>query len=84
VHRVGDRKERIMAKLVEVEIKERMRREEAADVLRRIADSLARRNEVEFRRQGKQVRVHVPDEVELEVELEIATDGGELEIELSW
>jgi amphi-Trp domain-containing protein len=73
-----------MAKLVEVEIKERMRREEAADVLRRIADSLARRNEVEFRRQGKQVRVHVPDEVELEVELEIATDGGELEIELSW
>ena len=73
-----------MAKLVEVEVKERMRREEAAAVLRRIADSLARRNEVEFQRHGKQVRIHVPDELELEVELEIATDGGELEIELSW
>jgi amphi-Trp domain-containing protein len=73
-----------MAKLVEVEVKERMGREEAAEVLRRIADSLARHNEVEFRRSGKQVRVHVPDEVELEVELEISTDGGELEVELSW
>ncbi|MGI9538555.1 MAG: amphi-Trp domain-containing protein [Miltoncostaeaceae bacterium] len=73
-----------MSKLVEVEVKERMSREEAAEVLQRLADSLARHNDVEFRRHGKQVRIHVPDEVELEVELEVSTDGGELEVELSW
>ena len=28
--------------------------------------------------------VHVPDEVQLKVELEVETDGRELEIELKW
>ena len=73
-----------MTELIDIEVKRRLRREEAAEVLRRAADSLARHNELEFRREGKLVRIHVPDEVELEVELEITSDGGELEFELSW
>ena len=28
--------------------------------------------------------VHVPDKVQLKVELEVETDGRELEIELKW
>ena len=30
------------------------------------------------------MKVHVPDEVQLKVELEVKTDGRELEIELTW
>jgi amphi-Trp domain-containing protein len=49
-----------------------------------LADSLARHNDLEFRRNGKLVRVDVPDEVELEIELELDAKEGSLEIELSW
>jgi hypothetical protein len=31
-----------------------------------------------------QIRVHVPDEVHLKVELEVETDERELEIVLTW
>ena len=61
-----------------------MSREEAADVLRRLADSLSRHNELEFVQGGMKVHVKVPDEVELEVEIEVETDGGSLEVEISW
>lgn len=73
-----------MSELFEIEEKQQLRREEAADVLRRLADSLARHNELEFVRGGIKVRAKVPDEVEIEVEIEIDTDGGSLEVEISW
>jgi amphi-Trp domain-containing protein len=45
---------------------------------------LARQNEVEFERDGIRFNVHVPDEVDFKVELEVETDERELEIELTW
>ncbi|MCB1017985.1 MAG: amphi-Trp domain-containing protein [Acidimicrobiales bacterium] len=70
--------------LLEIEEKATMRREEAAAVLRRLADQLARHNELEFTRDGLRYTADVADEVEVEVEIEITADGGELEVEISW
>ena len=70
--------------IFEVETKERLSREDAAARLRDLADMLARHNDVEFERNGMHFTVHVPDEVQLKVELEIETDERELEIELKW
>lgn len=67
-----------------VEQKERLRREEAATRLHALADMLARHNDIEFERAGMRFTVHVPDEVNLKIELEIETDERELEIELTW
>ena len=49
-----------------------------------LADSLAKDNEVEFDRGGMRVKVHIPDEVQLKLEVEIGDDGSELEVELTW
>lgn len=70
--------------LLEIEDSRRLTREEAAAWLRRLADSLARHNEIEFTREGIRTRVAVSDELEMEVELEIDADGTKLEIELQW
>jgi len=70
--------------IFEVETKERLSREDAAERLRALADMLSRHNDIEFERGGMRFTVHVPDEVELKVELEIETDERELEIELTW
>lgn len=64
--------------------KETLKREEVAERLRKLADMLARHNEVEFERGGVKFTVNVPDEVQLKVELDIETDERELEIELTW
>jgi amphi-Trp domain-containing protein len=74
-------------KLFEMETETTMSREEAAELLRELADSLARHNEVSFKREGLQYRLKVADQVEVEVEIEVASgDDGEnsIEIELSW
>lgn len=70
--------------ILEIKEKYQLRREEAADYLRRLADSLARHNEVEFVQHGKTVRVDVADQVELEIELEVEADESKLEVEISW
>jgi amphi-Trp domain-containing protein len=70
--------------IFEVEQKETLRREEVAERLHALADMLARQNDIEFERNGMKITVHVPDEVQLKVELEIETDERELEIELKW
>ncbi|ADB49322.1 amphi-Trp domain-containing protein [Conexibacter woesei] len=67
-----------------VEQKERLRREEAAARLHRLADMLARHNDIEFERGGLRFNVRVPDEVNLKIELEVESDERELEIELTW
>lgn len=70
--------------LIEIEEERQLRREEAAAWLRKLADSLSKHNELEFDREGLRYRIDVPDQIEMEVELEIGEDGTSLEIELSW
>ena len=70
--------------IFEVEQKESIRREEVAERLRALADMLARHNDIDFERAGMKFTVHIPDEVQLKVELDIETDERELEIELKW
>lgn len=70
--------------LLEIEDSRHLRREEVAAWLHQLADSLARHNEVEFMRDGQRYRVAVPDELELEVELDVEDDETKLEIELHW
>ena len=70
--------------IFEVELKERLRREEVAARLRNLADMLARHNDIEFERGGMRFKVPVPDEVNLKIELDVESDERELEIELTW
>ncbi len=70
--------------LFEIDETQRLSREEAAARLHALADVLARNNEVEFQRDGRRIRVHVPDEVNLKIEVELGDDERELEIELTW
>lgn len=69
--------------LFEHKTKKHMTREEAAAVLRDIADSLARHNDLEFDRDGKRYVVAVADTVEMEVEIEVGSENS-LEIEIAW
>ena len=70
--------------LMEISDKDLLSREDAAARLHTLADALAKDNEVEFDRGGLRIKVHVPDEVHLKLEVEIKDDGGELEVELTW
>ncbi len=71
--------------IFEHETTQTMTREQAAARLRELADQLSRQNEVRIEHAGRDVVVTVPDQVELEVELEIEEGGeSELEISLSW
>jgi amphi-Trp domain-containing protein len=70
--------------IFEVEQKERLGREEVAARLHRLADMLARHNDIEFERGGLRFKVHVPDQVDLKLELDVESDECELEIELTW
>ncbi len=70
--------------LMEVSERKQLSREEAAARLHAIADMLARHNDVEFERGGLRFKVHVPDQVDFKLELEIEDDEKEFEIELKW
>ncbi|MEH6593549.1 MAG: amphi-Trp domain-containing protein [Halioglobus sp.] len=70
--------------IMEISEKRTMGREEAAKLLHELADSLARHNEVEFMRNGIQFHINVPDQVTVELELEVESDESSLEIEISW
>lgn len=70
--------------VVEIEQKETVSRKEVVTRLRKLASQLAKGNDVKFDQGGMTMTVHVPDEVQLKVELEVETDARELEIELKW
>jgi amphi-Trp domain-containing protein len=70
--------------LFEFETEERLRREEVADRLRRLADELERHNEVAVRSGGLPIRVKVPDMVTFEFEVELSDDESEIELSLKW
>ena len=59
--------------------KGRLSRENAAARLHALADALARHNDIEFDRGGMHFKVHVPDEVDFKLEIEIEDDERELE-----
>lgn len=69
--------------LIEHKEKKHLSREDAAAVLREIADSLARHNDLTFTRDGLRYVVDVADMVDLEIEIEIG-DENSLEIEINW
>lgn len=69
---------------MKVEIKEKMSRADAAAFFKKLADQITDTDDVELSHQGVKVEFGVPDEVELEVELEIEDGKTELEIELHW
>lgn len=68
--------------IFEISDKKKMSREGAADLLRTIADSLARQNALDLTRDGKKLHIKVPNEVTVEVEIE--SDESSLEIEINW
>jgi amphi-Trp domain-containing protein len=70
--------------LLEIEEKHEMSREDAAKLLHRIADALARQNDLKFVREGLKFTIDVPDRVEVELELEMGEDGNSFEIEINW
>ena len=70
--------------ILEISEKRKMGREEAAKFLHEIADSLARQNSLNLTRHGIKLHVKVPDEVTVELEVEIESDESSIEIEISW
>lgn len=70
--------------LMEISAKQKMRREDVAELLHKLADSLSRHNAVDFKQKGINVHVKVPDEVTVEFELEIESDESSIEVEISW
>jgi amphi-Trp domain-containing protein len=70
--------------ILEISEKREMRREEAAHLLRQLADALARHNGVDLLREGLKFHIEVPDEVTVELEVEIESGESSLEIEISW
>ena len=70
--------------LMEISEKRKMGREEAAQLLHKLADSLARHNALDFTENGVKVNIKVPDMVSVELEVEIESDESSIEIEISW
>lgn len=70
--------------IAKLEKKQTLRREEAAQQLRDIADELGSGNDIVMERDGLRFTVKVPDEVTMKVEVEIEDDKREFEIELTW
>ena len=70
--------------ILEISEQRKMTREEAADVLRKLADSLSRQNSLDFTHEGKKLHIKVPNEVTVEVEVDIESDESSIEIEISW
>ena len=71
--------------MIELEWEKRGTRNDAAELLRSLADSLAAGDdEVEIEHGGWELKLKVPKEVGIGVELEVEDGETELEIELKW
>ena len=71
-------------KLLEQKTKDHLRREEAAQRLREIADELSRQNDLRFVRDGVQYTLDVPDDVEFVLEIEVGDSKSEIEMKVKW
>ncbi|WP_326834873.1 amphi-Trp domain-containing protein [Amycolatopsis rhabdoformis] len=69
---------------VEVKREETLSREDAARRLATLAEALQAGGKIEIALGASTVKVHVPDEVAIEVEVEIDGREVELEVELKW
>ncbi|TNC29132.1 amphi-Trp domain-containing protein [Amycolatopsis alkalitolerans] len=69
---------------LEVTREELLTREEAARRLSTLAAALADGEKVLVPLGGSTVKVHVPDHVRCEIELEVDGDEIEMEVELKW
>jgi amphi-Trp domain-containing protein len=70
--------------MTEIEWEQKLGREQAADLLRRVADGLAGGEQIELEQDGFELKVAVAEEVEVEIEVEFADGGTEVELELKW
>jgi len=70
--------------LIEFEERQTLSREAAAAELRKLADALSRNNQVQFVTGNIKNTVRVPSEVQLNYEIEVSDDGGEIEVEITW
>jgi amphi-Trp domain-containing protein len=70
--------------LTEIEWERRMGREQAAKLLRRVADGLASGDKVKLEHDGFELKVAVADQVEVEIEVELHDGDTEVELELKW
>ena len=69
---------------IKIESKQTLSREDVAAFLSELGKQLADGGQVDFERHEVHFSFGVPDEVDLEVELEFGDSGTELEIELRW
>jgi len=70
--------------MTEFEWEKKTSRDDAAKLLRQIADGLASDGKVEIEQDGWELKLSVAQQVELEVELKTEGSKTELEIELTW
>ena len=70
--------------MTEFEWEQKLKRKEAAELLRAIAEGLAGDGEVTLERDSWELKLKVPNDLEVEVELEVGDGETELEIELKW
>ena len=69
---------------IKIETKQKLSRKEVAAFLTELGKQLAKGDHVDVDRQQVHLSFGVPEEVELEVELEFGDGKTELEIELHW
>ena len=70
--------------MTEFEWKKKLQRNEVATFLRQLADGLQEDGTVEIEQDDWELKLSVAENVQLQVELEVNGDEGELEIELKW
>ncbi|MBP2328701.1 amphi-Trp domain-containing protein [Kibdelosporangium banguiense] len=69
---------------LEVTRQELLTRDEAARRLSALAAALANGEKVEVALGSSSVKIHVPDHVRCEIEVEVDREDVELEVELKW
>jgi amphi-Trp domain-containing protein len=70
--------------MTEFEWEKKTNRDDAAKLLRQIADGLTGDGKVELEQDGWELKLSVAQQVELEVELKVEGSKTQLEVELTW
>jgi amphi-Trp domain-containing protein len=70
--------------MTEIEWETKLDRQQAADLLRGVAEGLAAGDTVKLEQDGLELKVEVADEVAFELEIELEDGETEVELELRW
>ena len=70
--------------MTEIEWQSKLGREQAAALLRRVADGLAAGGKVKLEQDGFELKVATADEVDMEIEVELENGRTEVELEVRW